>query len=127
MIHPKTSNHTTASPLSAQLGSLPLLVEVTAQAPPSLFAYSSSIRSSYILSAAISASVLVLVPPLAVVLALLSTPLRYSELDAVSPEVTLSDVEELDGISMVCFVGADMLKFSCLNATEIFLLDRELW
>jgi hypothetical protein len=82
--------------------------EAAAQAPPSLFAYSSSIRSSYSLSAAISASVFILVPPLIVVLVLSSTPLP--ELDAASPEITLSDVEELEGISVVCVVGADILS-----------------
>jgi hypothetical protein len=37
-----------------------------------------------------------------------STPLLDSEFDVESPEVTLSDVEELEGISLVCIVEADI-------------------
>jgi hypothetical protein len=123
LTHPEVSNYISISPRYDLLGPTQLPTEAKAQAPPSLFAYSSSIRSSYSLSAAISASVFVWVAPLEVLLALSLTPLLYLEFDAASPEVTLSDVEELKGVSVVCVVGADISSFRALSLIEIFLLE----
>lgn len=51
-------------------------------------------------------------------------PLLCSVFDVAGPEVTLSEVEELEGTSVVCVVvGADISSVGYLSLIEIFLFE----